>query len=155
MKGGTFMTQKSHKQTHKSKTSQWWKWVLPLVLLGAVLVAVVFALSAPAEQKLAQEITVAEVARLRESGAFILDVREVSEWNELHVPGASLIPLGELSSRLSEVPKDRPVVVMCRSGNRSKEGRDILINAGFEQVTSMAGGIREWSAAGYETVTGP
>jgi len=43
---------------------------------------------------------------------------------------------------------------VCRSGNRSKQGRDILLDAGFTQVTSMAGGLNEWKAAGYPTITG-
>jgi rhodanese-related sulfurtransferase len=45
-------------------------------------------------------------------------------------------------------------VVVCRSGNRSAEGRDILLDNGFTQVTSMAGGMNEWAAGGYETATG-
>jgi rhodanese-related sulfurtransferase len=53
---------------------------------------------------------------------------------------------------LSEVPRDRQIVVVCRSGNRSQEGRDILIGAGFEQVTSMAGGLSEWRANGFPIV---
>jgi rhodanese-related sulfurtransferase len=87
--------------------------------------------------------------------AFILDVREPDEWVESHIPGATLIPLGELASRVDEVPQDQEVVVVCRSGNRSAEGRDILLAAGFEQVTSMAGGVNQWKAAGFETVSGP
>jgi rhodanese-related sulfurtransferase len=104
---------------------------------------------------LPREISVSEAAAMRAAGAFILDVREPEEWNESHIPGATLIPLGELASRVSEVPQDQEVVVVCRSGNRSAEGRDILLSAGFEQVTSMAGGINEWKAAGLETVSGP
>jgi rhodanese-related sulfurtransferase len=82
-------------------------------------------------------------------------VREPDEWVESHIPGATLIPLGELASRVSEVPQDQEVVVVCRSGNRSAEGRDILLSAGFEHVTSMAGGVNQWKAAGFETVSGP
>ena len=102
-----------------------------------------------------QEISVSQAAEKRDSGAFMLDVRQPEEWNELHIPEATLIPLGELSTRLSEVPKDQEIVVYCRSGNRSKEGADILTKAGFTNVVSMAGGINQWSAAGYPTVTGP
>lgn len=101
------------------------------------------------------EVSVTEAASLRQNGAFILDVREPYEWNEIHIPGATLIPLGELASRLDEIPKDRPIVVVCRSGNRSQQGRDILLSAGFSQVTSMRGGIRAWQAAGLETTSGP
>jgi rhodanese-related sulfurtransferase len=110
----------------------------------------------PAQAKpLPQEISISEAKAMQDAGAFMLDVREPSEWNELHMPGAMLIPLGQLASRLSEVPKDKPVVVVCRSGNRSQEGRNILAANGFSSVTSMAGGMREWQSAGLPTVTGP
>ena len=92
---------------------------------------------------------------MRDSGAFILDVRQPEEWNEYHVPGSTLIPLAELASRVDELPQDQEIVIVCRSGNRSAQGRDILLGAGFTQVTSMAGGLAQWRAAGYPTVTGP
>ncbi len=101
------------------------------------------------------QLSVNEAVTLREQGAFILDVRQPEEWNDFHVPDSTLIPLGELESRLSEVPRDRDIVVVCRSGNRSQQGRDILLKAGFQNVTSMAGGLREWQALGYPTITGP
>jgi rhodanese-related sulfurtransferase len=82
-------------------------------------------------------------------------VRQPDEWVESHIPGATLIPLGELASRVDEVPQGQEVVIVCRSGNRSAEGRDILLAAGFEQVTSMAGGVNQWKATGFETVSGP
>ena len=106
-------------------------------------------------QGLPREISVSEAASMRSDGAFILDVREPDEWNDSHIPGATLIPLGELASRVKEVPQGQDVVVVCRSGNRSAQGRDILLQAGFENVTSMAGGINQWKAAGLETVSGP
>jgi rhodanese-related sulfurtransferase len=52
------------------------------------------------------------------------------------------------------VPADKQVVVVCRSGNRSATGRDILLGAGLPSVTSMAGGVNDWGAAGYPLVTG-
>lgn len=101
------------------------------------------------------EVSVGEAAALRDDGAFVLDVRQPEEWVEIHIPDATLIPLGELAARMAEVPKDQEILVYCRSGNRSQEGRNILKAAGFENVTSMVGGIKEWAAAGYETVSGP
>ena len=92
---------------------------------------------------------------MRDQGAFVLDVREQEEWNALHIPDATLIPLSQLSSRLSELPKDQEIVVVCRSGNRSAQGRDILLDAGFTNVTSMAGGMNQWQAQGLPTSTGP
>lgn len=98
---------------------------------------------------LARDIGVSEAYNLYQNGAFVLDVRTLEEWNEFHAPNTTLIPLDQLSARVNEVPRDRQIVVVCRSGNRSQEGRDILLNAGFEQVTSMTGGLNEWRASGY------
>jgi rhodanese-related sulfurtransferase len=97
------------------------------------------------------EISIDEAAAKRDAGAFILDVRQPEEWQEGHIPGATLIPLGELEGRLSEIPQGQEVVVYCRSGNRSRTGAEILAKNGFNPVSSMAGGIKEWQAAGYPT----
>jgi rhodanese-related sulfurtransferase len=98
---------------------------------------------------LAPTISVTEAYNLYQNGAFFLDVRTQEEWNEYHAPNATLIPLDQLPSRLNELPHDRQIVVVCRSGNRSQQGRDILLNAGFKQVTSMSGGLNEWRANNY------
>ena len=100
------------------------------------------------------EISVEEAAAKRDAGALILDVREPEEWVDFHIPGATLIPLGQLAARVDELPGDQEIVVVCRSGNRSQSGRDILLDAGFTQVTSMAGGVLDWQASGFETVSG-
>jgi len=98
---------------------------------------------------LSRDVSVEEAHNMYQNGAYVLDVRTVEEWNEFHAPNSTLIPLNELSSRLSEVPRDRDIVVVCRSGNRSQQGRDILLQAGFTNVTSMTGGLIEWRASGY------
>lgn len=100
-------------------------------------------------------ISVAEAAARRDAGAFVLDVRQPEEWAEVRIPGSTLIPLRDLSKRLNEVPREGEIVVVCRSGNRSQAGRDILRRAGFTRATSMAGGLRSWAAARYPTVNGP
>jgi rhodanese-related sulfurtransferase len=107
-----------------------------------------------ASQALPPSISVGDALALREAGAFILDVRQPEEWAAGHIPDATLIPLGDLPARIAEVPKDRQVLVVCRSGNRSAQGRDILLGAGYPSVTSMAGGMNDWAAAGYPTTTG-
>lgn len=109
---------------------------------------------ANAPAALPAEISIEEAARLREAGAFVLDVREPYEYAEEHIDGATLIPLGELPARLSEVPRDKQVVVVCRSGNRSQSGRDVLRNAGFSSVASMTGGLIRWNASGKPLVAG-
>jgi rhodanese-related sulfurtransferase len=111
--------------------------------------------AAAAPAALPAEIDVAEAVRLQDAGAFMLDVRETDEWAAGHIKGATLIPLGELASRAAEVPADRQVVVVCRSGNRSAQGRDILLDAGLPSVTSMGGGMKAWTSAGQPVVTGP
>ena len=98
---------------------------------------------------LAAEISVPDAYTMYQNGAFVLDVRTVEEWNDFHAPNTTLIPLDQLASRVDEVPRDREIVVVCRSGNRSQQGRDILLNAGFANVTSMTGGLNEWRALGY------
>ena len=105
-------------------------------------------------ESLPAEVSAADALALRDEGAFILDVRQPDEWATGHIPDATLIPLGDLPGRLAEVPRDRQVVVVCRSGNRSAQGRDILLGAGYPSVTSMAGGMKDWIAAGYPSQTG-
>lgn len=97
---------------------------------------------------LAKEISVDEAYQMYQSGTFVLDVRTQEEWDEYHAPTTTLIPLDQLPNRLNELPKDREIVVVCRSGNRSQQGRDILLAAGYN-ATSMAGGLKEWYAKGY------
>jgi len=94
------------------------------------------------------EVDAATAARMSAEGAVLVDVREDVEWEAGHIPGALHIPLGELQARAGEVPTDQPVVVVCRSGNRSAQGRDILLATGRTDVTSLAGGVRAWQAAG-------
>ena len=100
-------------------------------------------------------ISVSDAAERFAAGAFLLDVREQSEWNEGHINGAVLIPLGQLSTRLAEIPADRDVLIICRSGNRSAQARDQLRAAGFPNTTSIDGGMNAWISAGLPMVTGP
>ena len=101
------------------------------------------------DTSLPSTINVDEAYQMYQDGVFFLDVRTPEEWNEFHAPNSTLIPLDQLQNRLDEVPNDQPIVVVCRSGNRSQQGRDILLEAGFSQVTSMSGGLNEWVASGY------
>lgn len=99
-------------------------------------------------------VSVDEAYQMYQEGTFVLDVRTPEEWIEFHAPNTTLIPLDELASRVDELPKDKPIVVVCRSGNRSQAGRDILLQAGFD-ATSMNGGLNEWRSKGYAVVSGP
>jgi phage shock protein E len=79
----------------------------------------------------------------------ILDVREQSEYDAGHIPGVTLIPLNDVPNRLSEIPKDKPVIVTCRSGNRSGQATDFLRQQGYTNVHNMTGGLNAWQQAGY------
>ena len=79
--------------------------------------------------------------------AFLLDVREDDEWDAGHVPGAVHIPLGELGARHTELGRDRPLFVICRSGNRSAYAAHALTGAGWD-ARNVSDGMRGWQAAG-------
>jgi rhodanese-related sulfurtransferase len=100
------------------------------------------------------EIGVEKAHTLWQGGTVFIDVRTQEEWNEVRIPDVPLIPLDELEGRLSEVPDDVPVVLQCRSGNRSRQALDILQKAGYSNIVSMSGGIRDWEAAGYDVEKG-
>jgi phage shock protein E len=80
------------------------------------------------------------VAAKLQAGATVVDVRTEGEFRRGAYPGAMNVPLGELSSRLAGIPKDRPVVVYCASGTRSAMAARILRRAGYADV-SNAGGL--------------
>lgn len=73
----------------------------------------------------------------------VLDVREPSEYQQGHIPGSRLVPLGTLPERLSELPKDRQIIAVCRSGARSGVATTMLRKAGL-QVLNMSGGMNAW-----------
>lgn len=132
-----------------------WAWGMLAVVLVVLISFFIYHAAQPGQQApLPAEISVAQASEKRDQGAFILDVREPSEWQQFHIPGAVLIPLGELPNRLIEVPKDKEVVVVCRTGHRSAQGRDILLNAGYTRVTSMAGGVTQWQTQGLPIASG-
>ena len=134
-----------------------WSWVLivAVVFVGGFLLIQSVDQKQPVVNNLSPEISVADAAKLDPQDWFFLDVREPSEWAEAHIPYATLIPLGDLTARLTEIPKDKNIIVVCRSGNRSAVGRDLLLNSGFTSVTSMAAGMNSWQAQGHPVVTGP
>jgi hydroxyacylglutathione hydrolase len=84
----------------------------------------------------------------------LIDVRQASEFDEGHVPGAVHIGTGSLGERLEDLPRDRPLATMCASGYRSAVAASLLRAAGFEDVRWVPDGIDAWRAAGYPVVLG-
>jgi phage shock protein E len=92
--------------------------------------------------------TVADI--MNREDVILIDVREQYEYDEAHIPGITLIPLGEVPQRLDEIPTDKTVIMTCRSGNRSGQATDFLRKNGFDNVHNMAGGINAWQSAGLD-----
>lgn len=170
------MARKKRKPTKRKQTSQFKQsyWIIGAAVLALVVFGVIAlrpsttpetATTAPpvsdsaadsaALAPLPREISVQETYAKYQEGAIVVDVREDYEWEEAHAPNTVHIPLGELAERVNELPQDQEIVVICRSGNRSQSGRDILLNAGFTAVSSSSGGLIAWQAEGYPVVSGP
>jgi rhodanese-related sulfurtransferase len=112
----------------------------------------------PAEKPQYTDISIVQGKEMIDRGeVFILDVRTPEEYAAGHINGSTLlavqdIPAQELDNRLKEIPKDRKILVYCRTGTRSTRASKILVENGFAEVYNMQGGITEWIKAGYETV---
>lgn len=97
-----------------------------------------------------QKLTVEQAEEWMNEGALVIDVREPFEFAEGHIPQAKNIPLGELSRRLDEVPRDKRLVLVCRSGNRSSKAARFLMERGYppDAIGNLEGGMRRWQAEG-------
>lgn len=99
-----------------------------------------------------QEIDVAEALRRLGDGARLYDVREQGEWDEVHAPQATLVPMSELVSRWTEIDGgDQPAIVVCHSGARSARVVAALEQSGVPAV-NLTGGMVAWEQAGAEVV---
>ena len=101
-------------------------------------------------------VSVQEAAELQggEAGALIIDVREPNEYAQIRAKGAVLLPLGRLNGRVKDLPRDREILLMCRTGSRSANATQFLAANGFENVTNVNGGIMAWYQAGLPTTSG-
>ena len=94
----------------------------------------------------------AEGARLVADGAYLLDVREVNEWVAGHAAEADHVALAAIPDRARELPADRTIVIICRSGVRSQRAAEYLRIRGLDAV-NLAGGMRAWADRGLDVVT--
>lgn len=98
-----------------------------------------------------REVSPGEVQEMRRRGDDVvyLDVREPNEWNLGRIPGAVHIPRGTLETKVEQaIPRDRKVVIYCAGGNRSALAADTMQQMGYGEVSSMAGGWRDWVGTG-------
>ena len=84
----------------------------------------------------------------------VIDVREPDEYAEAHIPGTTLIPLGQVPERVAEIPRDKTLILTCRTGNRSGQAATWLRSQGYEDVHNLEGGILAWQKAGLPTESG-
>ena len=110
-------------------------------------------MSSPRHDHASPETDVQEAAsRVCDEGALLLDVREDEEWRAGHAPGAVHVPLGQLGAHASALDPGRPVLAVCRSGNRSRTAAEQLSAAGLD-VVDVRGGMQAWQRAGLPTIT--
>ncbi|MEA3325436.1 MAG: rhodanese-like domain-containing protein, partial [Euryarchaeota archaeon] len=96
--------------------------------------------------------TVHELKRRIDRGDdfLVLDVRDEDEWGEGYIGGAMHIYIGQLESRLSEVPRDRPITIVCNVGHRASLAASILLRAGYTNVCcDVLGSMKAWSVSGF------
>jgi adenylyltransferase/sulfurtransferase len=92
-------------------------------------------------------ITASELAAMQNDGKdfLLVDVREPAEFEIVSIPGATLIPKGDIPAHLSELPQDKPIVLYCKTGVRSAEALATLKGAGFASATHVQGGVTAWA----------
>jgi hydroxyacylglutathione hydrolase len=83
----------------------------------------------------------------------VLDTRGQDEWDSGHIKGALHIYVGHLEQRLAEVPRDKPVAVICNVGHRAGLGASVLLRAGYQDVHNVLGSVKAWVAAGFPVTT--
>lgn len=128
--------------------------VVGLAGLALIVAALALVLARPgAAEAVRAQISPAEYDTLFSAAAphVLIDVRTAEEFASGHIDGAVNIPVEALGSRLSEVPRDMPVVVYCRSGRRSATAAELLAQASYTQVYDL-GGIQTWEAEGRPVV---
>lgn len=94
-----------------------------------------------------KEVSVQELKRRLDAGEKfqLLDVREPWELAIARLPGSIDIPLGQLSARLAELQTDSDLIVMCKSGGRSRRATELLVARGFDRAANLSGGIDAWA----------
>lgn len=131
------------------------------VALAASITAAVLTLAAPAAHAQSSPVSSQQSVPLIEASAlnamikggirvYLLDVRQPEEFNEGHIKGATLMPLGTLSNTYTTLPKSGKLVVYCRSGRRSAQAVQFLLQHGYSNAVSLSGGYTAWTNAGFQ-----
>lgn len=122
--------------------------ILAMLLM---LVATSVAIAATARNVNPQEASALLVQR---PDVYLLDVRTPEEYGQFHLANAHLIPIDQITRRLGELPKDRPIVVYCAVGSRSAQVFNYLARGGYPEVYNLDGGIYAWMQRGFPVLKG-
>ncbi len=101
-----------------------------------------------------ENISVAQLKAQIEAGEspMLIDVRSAEEFASGHIAGARLLPLGTIPARHGELPQNRPMIITCRSGARSRMACEQLHKLGYTELQNLSGGLLAWQKAGFATV---
>jgi rhodanese-related sulfurtransferase len=153
------MSSKKKRYTNKKQNinprSKWMGFLLiafGLLIISLGVYTINYSFASPIEIESANTqgiLSLEEAYKEYQADAYFLDIRSEEEWEAYHIPNTNLIPLNVLPQHLEEIPQDEIVIIVCRSGNRSQQGRDYLIESGYTNVFSMAGGLESWMEMGF------
>ena len=102
------------------------------------------------------DVTEADRRRRADPAPLVVDVREPNEFEAVRLEsGVALLPLSTFQQRWQELPRDRPLLMLCASGGRSSAATAWLVRNGYTDVANVAGGINEWQRAGLPVRRGP
>jgi len=99
-------------------------------------------------------VSPAEASEAAAAGALIVDVREADEFAAERIAGVALVPISQFAARHAELPKDRPLLMLCHAGSRSQSATMYLRQAGWTDVRNVSGGMVAWRQAGLPIRTG-
>ncbi len=124
------------------------KMILPLVLFVLALPL----LSEAVSRNLAPREAAAMLGQNKDM--FLLDVRTFEEYRQLRLDGARLVPIDQLTRRMAEIPRSRPILVYCAVGSRSSQVAGYLVRQGYDEVYNLSGGIYTWAQQGLPILQG-
>ncbi len=132
------------------------KMIYSIIFVSSLILAAIsgcISTTKPPEKAQYTDVSVQQAREMIDRGdVLILDVRTQEEYNAGHIKNSTLIPVQVLDKRLNELPRDKKILVYCKSGSRSAQASGILVNNGFKEIYNMKGGITDWINAGYDVI---
>ena len=126
--------------------------VAPLIQAASLTLALLLFLAACGPKGSYENVGPEELSEALAAGAVVVDVRTPGEFAQGHVPGAINLPVEEVARWADRIPKDRPVYLYCRSGNRSRKAAEYLARKGYTNLYNVEGGVLAIARAGYPLV---